>query len=273
MKCKLFKIFNRESLSKMSSLAVKNDFIGKKQRGFSLIELSITLVIIGVISMASLQVYNAVNNFRNQALAKKVLLQAQEALVFFAKGNYRLPCPDINGDGYEDCAGGFKTGQFPFYTVGLPVSSQVADVDIGFQKLVYGVYRDSANDAELTVLTERTGDSLGDANYQNMDDFKKALSNASLQAFNANQPFITGDNHSTGSEDCLTNRVANGAFWLASSSVEDADGDGNAFDGVNASLTVDGTGFLCFAAPSRRQDANYVDRVSGLSFSELIGLL
>ncbi|MDX1352356.1 MAG: type II secretion system protein [Thiomicrorhabdus sp.] len=257
----------------MSSWQKKLGFIGNKERGFSLIELSIVLVIIGVLSMASLQVFNAVNNYRNQTLANKALLQAQQALVFFAQGNFRLPCPDINGDGYEDCAGGYKTGQLPFYTVGLPVSSQVADVDVGFQNLIYGVFRDAANDAELTVLAERTGDSLGDADYQNMDDFKKALSNASLLAVTNNQPFITGDNHSSGSEDCSTNQVANGAFWLASSSFEDADGNGNFFDGVNASLKHDGSGSLCFAAPSRRQDANYVDRVSGLAFSELIGLL
>ncbi|BCN94311.1 hypothetical protein THMIRHAM_20960 [Thiomicrorhabdus immobilis] len=257
----------------MNSQDAEVDSLYKELKGFSLIELSIALVVIGVISMATMQVYNSVNTYRNQTLVNKVLLQAQEAVVFFAQGNFRLPCPDVNGDGFEDCSGGYKTGQLPFYTVGLPVSSQISDVDIGYQNLIYGVFRDTVNDAELTVLTERTGDSLGDANYQNLDDLKKALSNASLLATNANQPFITGDNNTSGSEDCLTNRVANGAFWLASSSVEDADGDGNPFDGVNAFLKHDGSGSLCFASPTRRQDANYVDRVSGLAFSELIGLL
>jgi len=254
----------------MSSLA---DNIQLQYKGFSLVEMSIVLVVIGVISMGSLQVYNSVNNYREQALANKFLLQAQEAIIYFAKSNFRLPCPDINSDGFEDCSGSYKTGQLPFNTLGLPLSSQVSDASIGYQNLIYGVFRDSVHSADLTVLTERTGDSLGDANYQNVDDFKKALSNASLLATSANQPFITGDNDTSGIENCLTNRVTNAAFWLASPSGEDADGDGNPFDVVNAFLKHDGSGSLCFASPSRRQDANYVDRVSGIAFSELIGLL
>ncbi|WEJ62505.1 type II secretion system protein [Thiomicrorhabdus lithotrophica] len=245
-----------------------------KHMGFSLIEAAIALVVIGVISMATLQVYNSANYYKNQTLANKWLLETQENLVQFAQMNYRLPCPDTDLDGYENCGGSVKTGLLPFYTLGLTVSSQIGSVTSGHQNIIYGVYRNAGIDADLTVLAERTGNSIGDANYQTIDDFKKALSNASLVTTVVNsQPYITGDDETTGAENCATNLVAHGAFWLASSSGQDANEDDNPFDGVNTNLRNDGSGSNCFSAPTKRQNAGYVDRVSGLAFSELLGLL
>jgi len=242
-------------------------------KGFSLIETSVALVVIGVITVASLQAFNSANYYKNQTLANNWLTQSKDSVIQFAKTNYRLPCPDIDADGFENCSGTQVTGSLPVHTLGLPVSSQVSDLIAGHQNVIYGVFRDSANNADLTTLAERTGDALGDAAYQSVDDFKVALVTASALATSSNQPYITGDAENTGAEDCTNNVVTNGAFWLASSSGQDANGDGNPFDGVNASLAHNGSGSLCFSAPTKRQDANYIDRVSGVAFSELLGLL
>lgn len=244
-----------------------------KQRGFSLIEVSIALVIIGVITMASFQAFTSASYYKNQVASAGWLEQASSLVVKFAQTNNRLPCPDVDLDGFEDCSGNKKTGTLPFYSLGMPVSSQISDVIVGHQNLIYGVYRDGANDADLTVLAERTGDVLGDANFQNVNDFKVALSNAFVLSFSAAQPYVTGDVNTTGAENCTTNQVANAAFWIASSGGLDADEDGNPFDSVNELLKHDGTGTLCFTSPTRRHDALYDDKVKGLSFSELIGLL
>lgn len=247
--------------------------ITNKSKGYSLIEVAIALVVIGVITMATIQVYNSASYYKNQSLANSWLAKSKQAIVQFAQTNYRLPCPDIDANGFEDCGGTQQTGSLPVHTLGLPVSSQVSDLVAGHQNVIYGVFRDSANNADLTVLTERTGDVLGDASFQDIDDFKFALTTAMALATVNTQPFITGDGVTSGAEDCAANVVANGAFWLASSGGEDANGDGNPFDGVNTLLRHNGTGALCFSAPTKRQDANYIDRVSGLAFSELLGLL
>jgi len=244
-----------------------------RSRGYSLVEVAIALVVIGVITMATLQVFNSASYYKNQSLANGWLVQSKDAVIQFAQTNYRLPCPDIDANGFEDCGGTQQTGSLPVHTLGLPVSSQVGDMVSGHQNVIYGVFRDTANNADLTVLTERTGDVLGDSNFQNVDDFKFALTTAIGLATVNSRPYITGDGAASGSEDCTANVVANGAFWLASSGGKDSDGDGNTFDGVNALLRHNGTGALCFSAPTKRQDANYTDRVSGLAFSELLGLL
>jgi prepilin-type N-terminal cleavage/methylation domain-containing protein len=243
-------------------------------KGFSLLEATIALVVIGVISMATIKVYDSASYYKNQAWAGSWLVESPEALVQFAQMNYRLACPDIDLDGFEDCGSSSTAGSVPFYTLGMQVSSQIADAAVGHQNLIYGVYRDDVHDADLTELKERTGDSLGDAGFESLEDFKKALSNASLQSITINQPYISGDDITTGAEDCSVNPpVANGAFWLASSGGQDGNGDGNPFDGVNTYLKHDGTGTLCFSAPTKQQNTVYNDRVSGLAFSELLGLL
>lgn len=251
----------------------------KKWQGFSLVELSIALVIIGVLTVAGLQVYNSASYYKNQELANRALAEAKSALVNFAALNFRLPCPDTDLDGYENCTGTTKTGTLPYLSLGIRISSQIGDVITGYQNIIYGVYRlpntTLADDADLAALKERTGNSLGDLSYQNIDDLKKAIANASLQAVVDTQPYITGDDTNTTDKDenCTNNAVINGAFWLAAAAGIDASGDGNSFDGVNTGLKHDGTGSNCFASPQRRQDLNYDDIVTGMSFGELLGQL
>ncbi|MBD3725479.1 MAG: type II secretion system protein [Moraxella osloensis] len=244
------------------------------QKGFSLIELAIALVVIGLISTVSVSVWQAASGTRQQLLAENALAKAKHSMVLFAQVNYRLPCPDINRDGHEDCAMTNKVGTLPYYTLGLESVSKTADMAVGMQNIFYGVYRQAntspLNDADLAVLKDRTSDNPGDLNYQNAADFKRALSLALSQSAINSQVFVTGDGISTGLEDCATNLVSNIAFVLAAP-VVDINQDGNPFDGaINSLLTADNTGSLCFASPSKPMDANYDDLITTVSFSELL---
>ncbi|MDR9497823.1 MAG: prepilin-type N-terminal cleavage/methylation domain-containing protein [Hydrogenovibrio sp.] len=244
-----------------------------KQMGFSLVEVAVALVILGVIFGATVQVYHSVNESKLRSQTQTEMEKVAKALVGFAEQYYRLPCPDTTQDGVENCGGTAVTGTVPFHTLGLFTSSQASDVIKGHQNILYGVYRGTGED--LTELTEETGDAPGDQNYQTLGDLKQKLMDylgSSGPGLVSSQPYVTGDQRNTGDEDCSGNRVANGAFILAGA-VTDANGDGNDFDGVNEGVTPDGGGSVCFASPTRQSDADYNDLVRLMSFSELLGQL
>lgn len=99
--------------------------------GYTLIELSIVLFVIGVVMTAGLVALNAVQ--RNQASSATAQRQVtvRDALTDYLRRNSRLPCPDINftaPDGIENratagnpltaCSAVF--GIVPYVTLGLP---------------------------------------------------------------------------------------------------------------------------------------------------------
>jgi prepilin-type N-terminal cleavage/methylation domain-containing protein len=86
-------------------------------RGFTLIEIAIVLVIIGILAGGGVELMSVLSQrkIRNESL--DYLNEAKGALISFAKINGRLPLADGNGDGVED-AGTF-TGTLPFQTLGI----------------------------------------------------------------------------------------------------------------------------------------------------------
>ena len=100
-----------------------------KQRGFSLVELSIVLVIVGLVVGASAQLMMRLSasepqqNQDNERVAQRI----DQAVRGFTMVHARLPCPDlaVNGvtDGFEDCvdAAGDKVqvGLLPVRSLGL----------------------------------------------------------------------------------------------------------------------------------------------------------
>ena len=78
-------------------------------RGFTLLELSITLAIMGVIAAAVLVPFVMQVTQRNIAATEKLLEEAREALIGYAIARGRLPCPaSATSNGVEkfDAAGG-----------------------------------------------------------------------------------------------------------------------------------------------------------------------
>jgi prepilin-type N-terminal cleavage/methylation domain-containing protein len=121
------------------------------QRGFTLIELAIVLVIITILIGGLAVPLSAQIQARRTAETKQILEEAREAILGFAMinngtpaTNRRLPCPDIEGDGTESLDSlGTKcmqsSGFLPWVDLG------VANQDAWGNRLRYEVDRDLAD--------------------------------------------------------------------------------------------------------------------------------
>lgn len=208
-----------------------------RSRGYSLIEMAVVLLIIGLVGALFWQLLPRLQSASNPEPAEIVQLRAAEdALTGFALAHSRLPCPDTNGDGLEDCAGTAQVGQLPQRTLGqvLPY------------RLRYGVNRLAADLTQLNNLYTPLIPGTPTGPVLNGLDLCVALRTAQASA-------ATGV--SVGSKGAAT------AFALASRGAADADGNGDLFDGLNA-----GTGF---AAPNTPITAAYDDYTVAMGYGEL----
>lgn len=101
-------------------------------KGFSLLEMAVTLAIVGILLTGLVMSLSAQQDASRQAQVRRQLAEAREALYGFAMANGRLPCPadptlasGAAGAGVErtpiatGCNGGLA-GVLPWATLGLP---------------------------------------------------------------------------------------------------------------------------------------------------------
>ncbi len=113
-----------------------------RNAGFSVLELTVALAVVGVAGLAVWQLLPASRDVAQGDPAQLRLRQAQDAVEGFALRSARLPCPaPVGGSGSEAC-GATALGELPWRTLGLPR----ADVP-----LRYGVYRTPAADLVTAV--------------------------------------------------------------------------------------------------------------------------
>ncbi len=225
-------------------------------KAYSLVEMSLVLVVIGIIGFFSLKFLTEIGTQTLNQQFKNELERANEALIGFALSNSRLPCPDTNNDGDEDCAIANKQGFLPVNTLGIESTNQSKK---GLS-IRYGVYRKASatllNDMDLAQLKGRYEPLLPNSETSNQLgglDFCFALKKASLSA---------ADN----SQINIGTAAINVAYVLAGAGLIDANNDGNLFDGVNA------TG-VKFEKPHKSHKNNYDDNVVAMSFNGLSGTL
>lgn len=248
----------------------------QKTHGFTLIELAIVLVIIGIILSVVQSFYRDTIKTAEFVKIQSQLESINQALITFAYENKRLPCADTDGNGYEasgtgSCGTGVinQTGAVPYKTLGM---NQMANTQTQPSKrnIVYGVYRNGSASADLAVIKERTGDLPGSQYYENGFDLIKALSNANGTTKSNGFIYTTGI---AGNENCVSFNNGNFAYILASAGIEDSNNDGNLFDGVNTGLRLNGAGTHCFSSTQKRKSNQYDDVVLVMNFQSLIGRL
>lgn len=229
-------------------------------RGFSMVELAVALTALGILTWA---VAGNLGGAAADGMRKRVQAEGEQlrgAVRAFALTERRLPCPDVDGDGWEDLsAGTCPAGTEPLQVGWLPYRSLGQDLPAAPVQALYGVYRNPAADADLAVLAERSGDAPGDAGYRDVRDLVIGLNNAAVQPVSTERIHLSGD-----LEACTPD--AHGAFVLVFP-LEDRDGDGERADGVHA-----GPPDFCYrppaAATTLQDDVTLVE-----SFGALAGWL
>lgn len=86
-------------------------------RGFTLIEIAIVMVIIGVLAGGGVSLMGMLTQRKARTETIEYLKQAQAALISFADINGRLPWADTSGDGAENA--GSSSGNLPYQTLRL----------------------------------------------------------------------------------------------------------------------------------------------------------
>jgi len=122
-------------------------------RGFSLIELSIVLVIVGLVIAGMLVPLSAQIDQKNYNETQKAMLELRDGLIGYASSNGYLPCPDTTGDGLEDrnasggCVVDPAEGNFPWADLGM------GRQDAWGQKYQYRVTNEFANSVTKPTLS------------------------------------------------------------------------------------------------------------------------
>lgn len=248
----------------------------RTQRGFSLLELAVVLGTVGVLAAAAVATSGG-RTLRDEFTELALQQRLAQAVIAFAQRSHRLPCPDSDGDGLEDCTAGVMLGGVPFQTLEVPVSGGAGSALA--RSYMYGVYRSpdavAADDADLATLKERTGNAEGDLGYQTRNDLVMALRNAHRAARNTARLMVAGVG-SSGSATTCTSQGVNVAFALVYAGQGDADRlvPSTDFDGANGGLVwPSGASTPCVDNPSVGRTERYDDTVIAVSFTELLGYL
>jgi Tfp pilus assembly protein PilV len=241
-----------------------------EQLGVSLVEVSVVLLIAGLMSWAAFRGYETVMEQQEIERGRAEAQQLQSILRAFALRHGRLPCPDTSaaGNGYEaltagTCTLGNQLGWFPYVSAGLEIPTDRL-------RARYAAFRapnaDVTKDADLAVAKERTGDSAGDATHLDTTDLIVALNNASQLPLDVARPYLTGDAGAAGPINCATNRVMAAAYWVVVP-LQDKDNDNSRLDPPHAMAS------LCAASPSAPLRFASDDVVTAESPMQLAGWL
>lgn len=124
------------------------------ERGFSLIEVAIAIILFGLLLKLVLGSYSALQQQSEHKASRTQLEQARESILAFLIEHGRLPCPasKTQGGGQEDCTR--SHGQPPWRSLGIP------ETDIWGRRLTYfaaSSFRALPNAGEQAGFDLKTG--------------------------------------------------------------------------------------------------------------------
>lgn len=246
-------------------------------RGYTLLELSVVVSVLGVLSVMSGGLMSDLNRDRVHTQAQADAQLARAALRAYALREKRLPCPDLEGHGRAGdssgaCPSDAQTGWLPYETLNL--AGPAPDDDLS-TRMAYGVFRSTATDADL--VEPKAADSL-EFNADGKPDLLAALdwlARRNLGSPSKTNPYITGDGAQYGVADCSNNIIDNPAFIVIVPGTPRRNGEGYELstDSNSDHARFAAAASYCASAPSRRPDANYGDVVLAESPLELLGWL
>lgn len=234
--------------------------------GFGLLQVLLLIAVMaGLASMGYLQwrERSAIDSSRQE---RQALAQADRAIVAFATVMRRLPCPDIDRDGTEDCAASNQKGWLPSVT--LRLAGADPGVDVG--QLRYLVQREGGA-YDLTVLSDSWQPlEYDDTNTTFFAGRGSGYPTDIMTLADLCQRLDTGRDTPLGATMARVNAtpVRTTAYALAHPGDNDADGDGDLFDGANSNAAANAN---LMEDPIRRPLlARYNDVVLERSYASLL---
>ena len=256
-------------------------YFGRAQSGFTFVELSFIIIVMGMIAMVVAQVVPAMRRSSATAETVRNLTNVEFSLQSFAAINGRLPCADTTGSGLENasvdangnkyCAAAAVIGKLPYITLGY--ASPLVNADgYDFKYALYSGHPTDPTDlrdtASLGAKTERYRPSIGVYTPPvTLTDKSYAMTTRNYrldfcQGLRAGMKQVASKTTDSQYLYVKTTGLAsmNVAYVLVDPGVGNMglNADGDRFDGLNHSVTPADPGF---EHPNRPQSIAYDDRV------------
>lgn len=224
------------------------------QSGLSLVEIALTLTLAGALVAVGAVSSRGASSESGEAAGVSVRNDFERwgfAVQGFAATRHRLPCPDSNGDGLEDCDGAV-VGTMPYRTLELPTAALDG----------YGRPLRYAASVTLQSSAELDGPSWQPSG-RNREDFCAALRSRLAAGYVHGDLAVAAPTL----ESCDAATSSFVAYALVSSGAANADNDvnGDPFDRAHSLAGA------CVMAPSKSQTDDYDDAVHSVGVAELAG--
>lgn len=208
----------------------------RKQRGLGLLEVLLFVFVLSGMVLAGYLGWRERTALLTARIEKATLSQADQAIITFATVARRLPCPDTDRDGAEDCGANAQKGWLPSNTLRLAG----ADPGVAIGQLQYLVQRGAA-DYDLATLS----DSWRPLEYDDSVPTFAALRDTTASGGTYQAGILTltdlcqrlGEGSGTPFSNAMAHVTSSPersvAYALVHPGLADVDGDGSLFDGVN----------------------------------------